>query len=220
MNVNPTRNHLTMNRLTVLLTSVLGLLLTAVAQPIEWTFPLNKSCHQGLAFADGVTGVLVWGGGEVVKLTVGRADLWDHRGGYPWTSEQSYTNIVAAVRSGDRDRLLSLFKKTTPPGEPRNPYMLPLGRVTVSVPGAELRSGTFDPKTGLGTLTFEKAGKSYSALLAMSKGSHAFVIRFPEGIGFFAEATPAMATPVAGPILRNVGFAAPVRFAYAGHGMG
>ena len=33
-----------------------------------------------LEFADGKTGVLVWGGGDTINLTVGRADLWDHRG--------------------------------------------------------------------------------------------------------------------------------------------
>ena len=197
---------------------LLVFLLSAAATPVEWTFPLDRTCHQGLAFADGTTGVLVWGGGETMKITVGRADLWDHRGGYPWTAEQSYTNIVAAVRSGDKARLLALFKKETPPGEPRNPYMLPLGRVTVTVPKAELKSGTLDPKTGLGTLTFEKAGKTYSALLAMSKASHAFAVKFPEGIGFFAEARPAMETPIAGPILKKVGFVEPQKFASVDHG--
>ena len=192
--------------------------LSAASTPVEWSFPLDRTCHQGLAFADGTTGVLVWGGGETVRITVGRADLWDHRGGYPWTAEQSYTNIVSAVRSGDKDRLLALFKKETPPGEPRNPYMLPLGRVTVTIPKAELKSGTLDPKTGLGTLTFEKAGKTYSALLAMSKASHAFVVKFPEGVGFFAEARPAMETPIAGPILKKVGFVEPAKFASVDHG--
>ena len=192
--------------------------LTSMAGPVEWAFPLDRSCHQGIAFADGVTGVLVWGGGETIRLTVGRADLWDHRGGYPWTEEQSYTNIVAAVKSGDKGRLLALFKKETPPNEPRNPYMLPLGRVTVTVPGAELVSGTLDPKTGLGTLTFSKAGKTYSALMAMSKASHAFVIRFPDGIGFSAAATPALSTPIAGPILRKVGFADPTPINYVNQG--
>ena len=207
---------MTLKRFLLVLTSTVSLSLSASL--VEWTFPLQATCHQGLAFADGVTGVLVWGGGDTVKLTVGRADLWDHRGGYPWTPEQSYTNIVAAVRSGDKARLLSLFKKETPPGEPRNPYMLPLGRVTIRVPGAELRSGTLDPKTGLGTLRFEKAGKAYAALLAMSKNSHAFAVRFPESLPFEVTTTPAMSTAIAGPILRGVGFREPSCFATAERG--
>jgi hypothetical protein len=54
-----------------------------------------------MAFADGVTGVLVWGGGDELRLTVGRADLWDHRGGYPWTNAQSYSNIVRLWRTDE-----------------------------------------------------------------------------------------------------------------------
>ena len=192
--------------------------LPVFANPIAWDFPLDRTCHQGLAFADGVTGVLVWGGGDTVKLTVGRADLWDHRGGYPWTAEQSYTNIVAAAQAGDKDRLLALFKKTTPPGEPRNPYMLPLGRVTVTVPGAELKSGRLDTRTGLGTLDFERGGRTFSVLLAMSRGSHAFAMKFPEGVAFSAATTPAMATSVAGAALRKVGFENPLLIQYTDRG--
>ena len=160
--------------------------LVAAAEVVEWEFPRLGSCHEGLAFADGKTGVLVWGGGDTINLTVGRADLWDHRGGYPWTAEQSYTNIVAAVRSGDRDRLYGLFKKETPKGEPRNPYMLPLGRVVVKLQdGATLKRGELDPFTGLGKLILSD-GKAIG--LAMSKESGAFAMKFPEGVDF--DATP------------------------------
>ena len=76
----------------------LAVALQLTAAPVEWEFPRLGSCHEGMAFSDGVTGVLVWGGGDEIRLTVGRADLWDHRGGYAWTAEQSYTNIVALVR--------------------------------------------------------------------------------------------------------------------------
>ncbi len=102
------------------------------AAPVEWEFPRLGTCHEGIPFSDGVTGVLVWGGGDEIRLTVGRADLWDHRGGYPWLASQSYTNIVALVQAGRKEELLGLFKKETPKGEPRNPYMLPLGRVVAN----------------------------------------------------------------------------------------
>ena len=176
---------------------------SAWARPVEWTFPLERSCHEGLAFSDGVTGVLVWGGGDTVRLTVGRADLWDHRGGYPWTREQSYTNIVSAVRSGDKDRLLGLFKKETPAGEPRNPYMLPLGRVTAKLPGATLVRGELDPFTGLGKL-FLADGKVVE--LAMSKKSRAFAMRFPEGVAYSLKSQPATDFSVYERNLKPIGF--------------
>mgnify|MGYP000352206284 FL=1 len=60
-----------------------------LATIVQWEFPRTASCHEGIPFADGRTGVLVWGGGDTINLTVGRGDLWDHRGGYAWTDEQS-----------------------------------------------------------------------------------------------------------------------------------
>ena len=162
--------------------------LPTAAFAVSWEFPRTGSCHEGMAFADGVTGVLVWGGGDTINLTVGRSDLWDHRGGYPWLPEQSYTNIVAAVQSGDKERLYGLFKKVTPEGEPRNPYMLPLGRIVVKVPGRTLASGSLDPFTGLGEIVLEDGGRIE---LAMSKPSRAFAMRFPDGLAYEAKTIPA-----------------------------
>ena len=175
---------------------------------IHWDFPRLGNCHEGMAFADGVTGVLVWGGGDELRLTVGRADLWDHRGGYSWTDEQSYTNIVALWRAGRKDELVSLFRKETPKGEPRNPYMLPLGRVVVRMPGAELKSGELDVNTGLGKIALAD-GRVIE--LAMSKESRAFAVLFPEGLGYAVSSVPSMDQPIARKALEPLGFAAPAK---------
>ena len=176
----------------------------ASATTVTWDFPRTGSCHEGIPFSDGVTGVLVWGGGDTINLTVGRADLWDHRGGYPWTPEQSYTNIVSAVTSGDKERLLGLFRKDTPKGEPRNPYMLPLGRVVVKLQGgATLARGELNPFTGLGKL-FLSDGKVVE--LAMSKKSRAFAMRFPEGAAYELKSMPSTAFPVYERNLKPMGF--------------
>ena len=175
-----------------------------LAAPVEWDFPRTESCHEGLAFSDGVTGVLVWGGGDTVNLTVGRADLWDHRGGYPWTAAQNYTNIVALVQAGKKDDLLSLFRKETPKGEPRNPYMLPLGRVVLKLKGgATLSRGELDPFTGLGRLLLSD-GKSIE--LAMSKKSRVFAMRFPEGVAYELKSVPSTDFPVYEQSLKPIGF--------------
>ena len=181
---------------------------------VTWQFPRTGSCHEGLPFADGRTGVLVWGGGQTINLTVGRSDLWDHRGGYPWTSEQSYTNIVAAVNSGDKDRLYGLFKKDTPEGEPRNPYMLPLGRVVVKLdPKWKLMSGELDTETGLGKLHLLQMESSSlknpdaTIELAMT-GFHngLFAMKFSDGVKFSVELKSCMEFPVAKKELSKVGF--------------
>ena len=178
--------------------------MTVFAVPVEWDFPRMGSCHEGIAFGDGKTGVLVWGGGDEIRLTVGRSDLWDHRGGYSWTPEQNYTNIVAAVHSGDKDRLYGLFKKETPKGQPRNPYMLPLGRVVIKVPGKTLKRGTLDPFTGLGSLEFAEGG---AVGLAMSKkDGGVFAMAFPKDVAFEVKTIPATDFPVYERQLKPLGF--------------
>ncbi len=179
-----------------------------VSGQIHWDFPRLGNCHEGMAFADGITGVLVWGGGDELRLTVGRADLWDHRGGYSWTVAQSYTNIVALWRAGEKDALLSLFKKQTPKGEPRNPYMLPLGRVVVKMPDAKLKAGELNVKTGIGTIALND-GRVLE--LAMSKESRTFAIRFPEGLDYSVSVVPSMDQPMARKALKPLGFAVPVK---------
>ncbi len=165
----------------LLLVGVGLLAFSSLAEPLEWKFPLDSSCHEGMAFGDAVTGVLVWGGGDTLNFTVGRSDLWDHRGGYKWTDEQSYSNIVSIVRADDKERMLSLFKKETPKGEPRNPTILPLGRIVVKMPGAELKRGTLDPFTGQASL-FLADGREIRLAMCRGWGEGMFAIKFPEGL--------------------------------------
>ena len=160
-----------------------------LATIVQWEFPRTASCHEGIPFADGRTGVLVWGGGDTINLTVGRGDLWDHRGGYAWTDEQSYTNICAAVATRDNDRLKSLFSNEPPPnwGGRYNPYMLPFGRVVVKIPGKTVRRGALDTATGLGELSFTDGT---GVRLAMSKASHAFAMQFPKDAEYSVRSVP------------------------------
>ena len=187
---------------------VAGIVLSASvlhAELVHWQFPRMGNCHEGLPFSDGRTGVLVWGGGDTVNITLGRADLWDHRGGYPWTTEQSYTNIIEAVRTCDNDRLNALFRNDPPPGwgGRYNPYMLPLGRIVVKVPGRTLKRGTLDPMTGLGELAFAEGGE---VELAMAGESGMFALRFPEGVPYEVRSVPATETAVYGEVLQARGF--------------
>ena len=184
----------------------------AAAKPVEWEFPRDTDCHEGLPFADGVTGVLVWGGGSVLNLTVGRADLWDHRGGYPWTPEQNYTNIIAAVATRDEARLKTLFVNEPPAnwGGRYNPYMLPLGRVIVTLKGRTLKSGSLDPRTGLGELRLDDGSV---VELAMSKPERMFAMRFPDGVDFEVATKHCMEFAALRRILEPRGFRSATPFA-------
>ena len=182
--------------------------LGSFAETMTWDFPRTGSCHEGMAFGDGKTGVLVWGGGSEIRLTVGRSDLWDHRGGYSWTPEQSYTNIVAAVHSGDKDRLYGLFKKDTPKGQPRNPYMLPLGRVVVTIKEPwTLDSGSLDTATGIGSLRLKNGRRGLTIPMAMGKDSRVFALKISDGsVPFEVKTVPATEFPVYERQLKPLGF--------------
>lgn len=174
---------------------------------VEWDFPRLGNCHEGMAFSDGVTGVLAWGGGDTLNLTVGRADLWDHRGGYPWSDGQSYTNIVDAIRAKDEKRLNAIFEPPRVTGVPRNPYVLPLGRIVVTIPGAELKHGELDPFTGTAWIDFVLGGEIKRMNLAMAKiGGGVFAVKLPDGVDYSVEAKCAMEMPDVRKALQPVGF--------------
>ena len=191
--------------------SLMAVTLPALAVVVEWEFPRTGCCHEGMAFADGKTGVLVWGGGDTINLTVGRSDLWDHRGGYDWLDSQSYSNILALVRAGRKDELAGLFVNNPPPnwGGRYNPYMLPLGRIVLKTPEAELSRGELDTRTGLGRLVFADGRVSE---LAMSVKSGTFAMRFPEGMRHSASVRHCMEFPSVRSALMPRGFAEAVRW--------
>jgi hypothetical protein len=96
--------------------------------------------------------------------------------------------------------------------------MLPLGRVVVKIPGAELKKGELDPKTGLGTVYFEKDGKLQPMQLAMSKASRVFAAKFPEGLEFDLRVVSAMEYPVSNKKLTALGFKHPLKWRNASDG--
>ena len=200
---------------TVVLLLMLAISGASQAVPVEWVFPRTGNCHEGIPFADGKTGVLVWGGGGIINMTVGRSDMWDHRGGYEWTDEQSYTNIIAAVETRDNERLRRLFRNDPPPGwgGKYNPYMLPLGRVRVKLSNLTLKSGTLDPMTGMGEIAFAEGGK---ARMAMSVERGTFALEFPQGAEFSVESIPATEASVYEEVLRPRGFEKAIVFDKSG----
>lgn len=187
-------------------------LLAFSAFAIEWRFPRDGNCHEGMAFSDGVTGVLVWGGGDTVKLTVSRGDLWDHRNGSEWTAKQSYTNIIAAILERDIAKCESYFAQSVPPGTPRNPLLLPLGRVVVRFPGKTLASGALDPFTGLGRLVFSDGGK-VELVMGKSASGGCFALKTERGSNFTVKGYSSMEFERVFKSLTPIGYAMPRKLA-------
>jgi hypothetical protein len=150
---------------------------------VEWHFPLVQS-HQGLPFGNAETGFLVWGEGNVLKVTIGRDDTWDHRGGYDWNDDQSYSNIVAALYANDLNRLKELFRRgEIKPGEPKNPQIIPIGHFEFTLPeGFALEEGTLDTASGIGRIG--------DIALALDRASGVLAISWPKGIVPKVKAVP------------------------------
>src|ERR1051326_4334623 len=49
---------------------------------LDWRFPATEP-HSGVPLGNGTFGALIWGEGRDVRITINRADYWDHRGGLP-----------------------------------------------------------------------------------------------------------------------------------------
>ncbi|NPV09289.1 MAG: hypothetical protein HPY83_15185 [Anaerolineae bacterium] len=115
----------------------------------DWQFPLPRT-HTGVLQGNGTLGVMTWGEGNVLRLTLGRADFWDHRGGMPWREGMSYAAIRSLLEKGDEEGLRRLFERTDPrPGEPQRPSVLPIGRVGLVLRSdLTLHQATLDMETG------------------------------------------------------------------------
>ncbi len=126
-------------------------------QTYDWTFPLLRT-HAGMLLGNGVAGVMVWGGGNQLNLTVNRAEFWDRRGAKQWTSAMNFNDIRKLLEAGDEDGLRGIFTKKNDPGLLPGSTMLPMGRFElVMVDGAKIKTGRLDLATGQITLSMDDA---------------------------------------------------------------
>ena len=99
----------------------------------EWDFPLPRT-HTGMLQGNGTFGVMIWGEGSLLTLTLGRADFWDRRGGLEWSPQQTYSTIRSLLEEGDEPGLKKLFEDgDRPSGIPRRPSVLPVGRFEIDL---------------------------------------------------------------------------------------
>ena len=190
---------------------------------MEWHFPLTQS-HQGIPFGNAVNGFLVWGEGRTLKVTIGRDDVWDHRGGYDWHDDQNYTNIVAALYAGNYDRVRELFRRgEQKPGEPKNPQLIPIGHLEFMLPeGLALDEGELDTGNGLAEIKLVRdrgaaGGEDAGEIkLAMDRADGVLAVRWPKGIAPAGKGVPAWRNKKVVQELAPIMFKPPVEFALKG----
>ncbi len=178
----------------------------------RWDFPLPRT-HTGILQGNGLLGAMIWGKGGTLRITLNRADLWDHRGGLPWTEKINYAALRASLEAGDEDDLRARFEGTPPPpGEPRRPSRLPLGRLEIDFgPDVRLVSGSLDPFTG--EIVVEAAGLAgtgFAHIQLPMKGA-GLIVRFAEGFRP-AAVRHVTAWDLIGEEFESIGFEPPEHF--------
>ena len=187
---------------------------------MEWHFPLTQS-HQGIPFGNARTGFLVWGEDRTLKVTIGRDDTWDHRGGYDWHEDQCYSNIVSALTAGDYDRVKELFRRgEQKPGEPKNPQVIPIGHVEFALPeGLALDEGELDTENGVAKIELVRTrdGKDAGKLLvALDHAAGVLAVKWPKGVTPSGKCIPAWEHEAVRKELEPVLFKPPHAFALEG----
>jgi alpha-L-fucosidase 2 len=95
---------------------------------------------EGAPLGNGMMGVLVWGGGKVLKLSLDRGDLWDLR---PAQTTQrpdwTYAKMKELVASRDEATFHELFD--APYDTVPHPTKIPAGRIEITADGADFKDG-------------------------------------------------------------------------------
>lgn len=142
----------------------------------EWTFPL-RSPQCGLPLANAQLGVLVWGGGHILNLSVCRPDCWDHAPGWGVEPDDRYAELRKQIERGEIKALYAEHRKLKTQALP--PTILPLGRFEIDLGAeAELLSGRLDCRTGIAQIDFTQKGRAGSLRIVMDQERPAVALKF------------------------------------------
>lgn len=159
---------------------------------LKWVFPLPRT-HTGILLGNATMGAMIWGEGACLKITIGRSDFWDHRGGLPWQEEQNYAAIRACLEAKDEEGIRRLFRPPTEStaGQPRRPSILPVGRVDLHLgEGAKLTSGTLNLRNSEATVRYLLKDKDYSLTIHLALECQVIMVDLDGRTDVLVESVP------------------------------
>ncbi|WPJ97417.1 glycoside hydrolase N-terminal domain-containing protein [Coraliomargarita algicola] len=175
-----------------------------------WPFPLVRP-HAGVPLGNGRMGVLVWGSGQCLKLTISRADFWDHRGGKSWKPEMNYQNLHSLLVAGDESAIREIFSEAPAnPGDPARSSVLPIGRVEFIFPAEwSLMQVDLDFCSAVATVQLQNtAGQLARVTLELCLDAPLLEIKSVDGLKL-PEASARPAWESVGDYLREISFPPP-----------
>ena len=181
---------------------------------LNWIFPLPRT-HTGALLGNGLLGAMVWGGGDTLKITLGRGDLWDHRGGMRWTPRQNFKAIRSCLEANDEKGIADLFQVDTvqQPGQPPRPSIIPVGRIDFSFgKGANLEDADLDLATGVLAVHVRLGSRRYSFTVALDPEKPVLALSLPPALRSVCVPRGVPAWELIGGELSKIGFKPPKRF--------
>lgn len=177
----------------------------------DWQFPLPRT-HTGMLQGNGTFGAMIWGEANVLKITLNRADFWDHRGGLAWNERMNFTTIRDLLLQKDELRLTALFQDSEiPSGEPARPSVLPLGRIECIFPADyTLTDGSLDVDSGEIVVYVQSGNQTaHQVIFRLSMSAPLLHITLPEDVPF-PEIRRVTAWEYVGEHLKAISFAEPL----------
>ena len=131
-------------------------MLKRIPKPLQLSAPITR-WDEALPLGNGLIGVLVWGEGRTVRLSLDRGDLWDLRQPPELKSaDYSAKNLARWIVQGNH-RAIQVAFEGTPPGAPY-PTKLPAGRMELKIKRGQVKSFALDFRSGCGTVRFDNGG--------------------------------------------------------------
>jgi len=98
--------------------------------------PVNR-WDDAIPMGNGLTGGLLWGENNIIRLSLDRGDLWDERthGKEEWWKEYTFQKGADAVSRGEYDLLKRWWED---PYRGTTPTKLPVGRIELELPDNEI----------------------------------------------------------------------------------
>jgi alpha-L-fucosidase 2 len=178
----------------------------------DWDFPLPRT-HTGMLQGNGIFGAMIWGADQLLRITLGRADFWDRRGGLTWSEQQSYTAIRSLLKQGDEQGLSAMFEESDrPAGKPRRPSVLPIGHFEIDLGRGRLKHGRLNIDTGEVDLEIAIGNRRQQILILLDMDRPLLVLRFPDGLKP-KSVRPVPAWKFVGDYLSSISFEPPTQFA-------
>jgi hypothetical protein len=170
-----------------------------------------------MLLGNGTFGAMVWGGENVLRITLGRSDFWDHRGGIEWPEERTWKRVLACLEKGDEAGLRRLFYREEPvPGMTARPSVLPIGRWDIRFAKSfHLATGKLNLERGEASVSIITRLGVRPVLILADMNAPLLRMTFPQGI----KPNSILRVPAwkyVGEYLESVGFSPPKKFSSGG----